>query len=100
WRNRVGNLLWPYLLWSVVFAFVAAYRYRPSDPRSYTLKSIENIPFGGDAYWFLSVLLLVFIVARIGRNFIPVLFVFSIALLGFAPLMQAILTDEFGFHNT
>lgn len=54
WRNRLANLIWPFLLWSMIFAAVSGFAYRPSAPESYFWENAAAIPFGGTAYWFLS----------------------------------------------
>lgn len=94
WRPRILNLLWPFLLWSVLFSTLAAPRYRPDNPKSYMIESLQTIPFGGNAYWFLSVLVLFFVVARLLRNHLPVVLMLSIALFGVASLASGFLVDQ------
>lgn len=68
WRSRFADILWPYLLWSTVFSFVAGFAYRPADPWSYTTFSWGTIFQGGTAYWFLPVLIMFFVAAKVLRR--------------------------------
>lgn len=68
WRSRFADILWPYILWSVVFALVAGFAYRPADPRGYTEFSLGTILQGGTAYWFLPVLVVFFAAAKLLRE--------------------------------
>jgi uncharacterized membrane protein YcfT len=92
-RNRIVNLLWPYLLWSIVFSLIAGLRYTPEDPAAYTRQSLATIPQGGNAYWFLSVLVLFFVVAKLGRRFLPYLLAVATVLFGLEPLVTPFLAD-------
>lgn len=94
WRPRILNLLWPFLLWSVLFSTLAAPRYRPNSPKSYMLESLQTIPFGGNAYWFLSVLVVFFVIARLLRNQLPVVLMVSISMFGIASLSSSFLVDH------
>ncbi|UFU02193.1 acyltransferase [Ruania suaedae] len=96
WRPRIGNLLWPFLLWSVLFAVLCAPRYDPEEPVRYMRRSLEAIPFGGTAYWFLSVLVVYFVIARLLRRFPHLLLLGAVAAVGLAPLVGSFLTDALG----
>ncbi|WP_159619707.1 acyltransferase family protein [Ruania rhizosphaerae] len=93
WRPRVGNLLWPFLLWSVLFAVLCAPRYDPEDPGRYMRSNLEAIGFGGTAYWFLSVLVVFFLTARLLRRFRYVLLLVGVALVAIAPLVSSFLVN-------
>lgn len=68
WRSRFADILWPYLLWSLVFSLVAGFAYRPADPWGYTTFSLGTILQGGTAYWFLPVLVVFFVAAKLLRG--------------------------------
>ncbi|MFC9332452.1 acyltransferase family protein [Arthrobacter sp. NPDC057009] len=68
WRSRFADILWPYILWSVVFALVAGVAYRPTDPWGYTEFSLGTVLQGGTAYWFLPVLVVFFATAKLLRG--------------------------------
>lgn len=67
WRSRFADILWPYLLWSLIFAGVAGFAYQPEDPSGYAEFSLATIPQGGTAYWFLPVLVVFFVLAKVLR---------------------------------
>ncbi len=94
WRPRVGNLLWPFLLWSVLFAVLCAPRYDPEDPGRYMRSSLEAIGFGGTAYWFLSVLVVFFVLARLLRRIRYALLLVAVVLVAIAPVIDAFLIDS------
>lgn len=71
WRSRFADILWPYLLWSLIFAGVAGFAYQPDDPFGYTQFSLGTIPQGGTAYWFLPVLVVFFVLAKVLRPIAP-----------------------------
>jgi len=95
-RPRVGNLLWPFLLWSVVFAVVTGFAYAPQDPLGYTRENLAAIPVGGTAYWYLSVLVVLFVTARVLRRFGSSLLVLATVAAGLAPLVAPALADVLG----
>ncbi len=68
WRSRFADILWPYVLWSVVFGLVAGFAYKPADPWGYTEFSLGTILQGGTAYWFLPVLVVFFVTAKLFRG--------------------------------
>ncbi|MFJ6026150.1 acyltransferase family protein [Pseudarthrobacter sp. NPDC092424] len=68
WRSRFADILWPYLLWSIVFSLAAGFAYRPADPWGYAAFSLGTVFQGGTAYWFLPVLVVFFIAAKLLRR--------------------------------
>lgn len=100
WRRRFGDLLWPFLLWSVIFSFVGAFRYRPESPSEYMADSLKTIPFGGNAYWFLSILVLFFAVARIFRNALPAIALLALAAFGVASLIDSFIVESLEGPNS
>ncbi|HEX7350296.1 acyltransferase [Brachybacterium sp.] len=67
-RPRVLDMLWPYLLWSLVFALTAWVRYAPEDPWGFALDQVTAMVVVMGPYWFVAVLPLFFLAARLGRN--------------------------------
>lgn len=82
WRRRVGNLLWPFALWSVLFGVVYAYGYwyERANPWDTMRQQWLAIPLGGTAYWYLSLLVIFFVIARLARAHPGV--VLTVALVG------------------
>lgn len=95
-RPRVWNLVWPFAIWSVVFAVVTGFAYQPDDPLGYTRENLAAIPVGGTAYWYLAVLVVFFLTARLFRRFGASLVVLAVAAVGVAPLVAPYLTDVVG----
>lgn len=72
-RPRVTNMLWAYVLWTVIFAVTAWARYAPDDPWGYMTTIVMSAPLFASPYWFIAVLPLFFLVTRCGRNRIGLL---------------------------
>lgn len=90
WRSRFADILWPYLLWSLVFAGVAGLAYQPEDPLGYAHFSLATIPQGGTAYWFLPVLVVFFILAKLLRPVAPLAMLTALILLS----VQSVIGDH------
>ncbi|TDC54397.1 acyltransferase [Jiangella ureilytica] len=83
-RGKVLDLLWPYVLWTVVFGFVWVQTI-PDDPGRWFAYNLRMLPFGGLAYWYLSLLIVFFLVAKALRHHpVPVL-VATLVLLASSP---------------
>ncbi|NMA78018.1 MAG: acyltransferase [Actinomycetales bacterium] len=67
-RPRVFNLLWAYLLWSVIFAATAWPRYAPETPWEYFQKGMRDMVVVASPYWFIAALPLFFLVTRWCRS--------------------------------
>lgn len=67
-RPRVVALVWPYVLWSIALACVAAFAYRPSNITGYLVERLSGLPLALSGYWFLLVLAIFFIVAKLLRR--------------------------------
>lgn len=82
-RPRVIVLLWPYVLWTIAFACVGAFAYQPENPISYAVTRVQGLPFGRLGYWFLLVLAVFFVVAKLLRRWavvvLAVALVFAVA---------------------
>lgn len=65
-RPRVLDILWPYVLWSLVFAVTAVPRFAPDDPGGYVLRQLRAMLVVGSPYWFLAALTIFFLLARLG----------------------------------
>lgn len=84
-RGKVLDLLWPYVLWTVVFGFVWVQASFPDDTGTWFAYNLRMLPFGGLAYWYLSLLIVFFVVAKALRRYpVPVL-VGTLVLLAAAP---------------
>ncbi|MEE6273357.1 acyltransferase [Georgenia sp. MJ206] len=96
WRPRVVNLVWPFVLWGVIHALTAGLAHGGDDVPGQVLASLAAIPAGGTAYWYLAVLVVIFVLARLLRRAPAVLVVASVAALGVAPLVPAALSGTVG----
>jgi uncharacterized membrane protein YcfT len=67
-RPRVADFLWPYLLWSALFAVTAWMRYAPEDPLGYVRDQAKTTVVAMGPYWFIAVLPVFFLAARLGRS--------------------------------
>lgn len=83
--GKVLNLLWPYVGWTIAFGFTWVYAYFPDDKTSWFVYNLEMIPFGGLAYWYLTTLVVFFLVAKLLRRFAPALLIVSVVLLAMTP---------------
>lgn len=93
-RPRVIALLWPYVLWAVVFALVAGFAYRPDDTIGYAVDRLRGVPFGRAGYWFLLVLALFFVAAKLLRRWAPVVLVIALLISAAAPWLEAHVYSE------
>lgn len=66
-RPRILDMLWPYLLWSTVFALTAWIRYAPEDPVGYAIAQAKATVVVMGPYWFIAVLPIFFLATRLGR---------------------------------
>lgn len=90
WRPRFADILWPYLVWSLMFAGIAGFAYQPDDPFGYTQFSLATIPQGGTAYWFLPVLVVFFVFAKVLRPIAPLATLVALILLS----VQSVIGDH------
>lgn len=69
WRDlrhpRYAILLWPYLLWSLVFAGIAGFAYSPDNPTRYVIDQLVRLPLGASPYWFLTALVVFFTAGKL-----------------------------------
>lgn len=81
-RPRIANHLWVFGLWTLLYAFPYAAAYHPAEVRVWTARAASwTISLNG-AYWYLPLLVLFFVVSRIGRG-LPYLML-SLAIVGYA----------------
>lgn len=92
-RPRVLDLLWPYLLWCLLFAVTGWPRYEPQEPLSFLWNEITGMLVIGSPYWFIAVLPLFFVVARLGRERRVVLVAIAVVAYALAPFLQARMLD-------
>lgn len=64
-RHRVAPLLWVFVLWSALFSVPFGVLTNPSQTREGIVDSLLQIPLGGNAYWFLFVLPVYLVGARL-----------------------------------
>lgn len=88
-RPRVTALIWPYVLWTVAFAFLAGLAYRPDNLISFAIERLQGLPFARLGYWFLLVLPAFFVAAKLLRRWAPVLLGVTFALAVAAPWLEA-----------
>lgn len=86
---RILTLIWPYILWTVAFACIAWAAYRPEDPFGYVLGRLAGLPFAQAGYWFLPVLSLFFIMAKLLRRWAPFVLAMSLVLAATSPWLEA-----------
>jgi len=93
WHSKITVLLWPYLIWSIGFAFLAGYAYSPNKPWVYTADRIIGLAFGFSGYWFLIVLAIFFITAKLFRSWPTTLLILSLILAFAAPFLEAAIPE-------
>ncbi len=95
-RPRVAVLLWPFALWTLLFAVpYALYRGQQTVAES-VLTAAWTIPLGGTGYWYLFVLVVFFAVCRALRRHGPALLLAGVALLALAPTLSALVERALG----
>lgn len=87
-RPRVLALLWPYVLWSIAFAFIAGFAYRPLNPLGYTIGRLQGLPFATSAYWFLLMLPVFFVLAKLLRRGAWIVLAVALGLAVAAPWLE------------
>lgn len=92
-RPRLSDLLWPYLLWSMLFALTGWPRYAPGDMGGFILDELTGLLMIASPYWFIAALPIFFVVTRLARSR-PRLLV-AVALLAYAaaPFLQQALRE-------
>ena len=92
-RPRILDYLWPYALWSTVFAATAWVRYRPEDPWGYLGDQLTRSLMLGSPYWFIGVLPIFFVLVRLGRSHPRLLLALTFVLYALAPLTNDVLRE-------
>lgn len=67
-RPRILDLLWPYVLWSMLFAVTGWPRYAPDDAGGFIWGEVTGMVMIGSPYWFIAVLPIFFVLTRLGRS--------------------------------
>lgn len=93
-RTKVLVLLWPYVLWSLAFAAFAGYAYSPADPGAYALDRLQAIPFAGTAYWFVAVLAVFFVAAKLLRRLPRTVLALTLVLAAVAPYLEPLIEES------
>ena len=92
-RPRIADMLWPYLLWSVVFALTTWPRYTPQDPEGGIWSALRGIVVLDSPYWFIAVLPILFLLTRFGLRRPRVLLIASVSAFMLGPMLQELLQD-------
>lgn len=87
-RPRIYDLLWPYVLWSMIWAATAWPRYAPNAPGEFFVGEITGLLMIGSPYWFIAVLPIFFVVTRLGSSQPKLLVVLALVAYGAAPFVQ------------
>ena len=88
-RPRIFALLWPYVLWTVAFACVAGAAYRPDDPIAFGIERLKGLPFARAGYWFLLVLAVFFVAAKLLQRWAPLALTLALLVSVAAPWLEA-----------
>ncbi|MFC7376600.1 acyltransferase family protein [Brachybacterium sp. GCM10030267] len=87
-RPRVLDMLWPYVLWSLLFAATGWPRYAPEDPLGFVRGEIAGLFVVGSPYWFIAALPVFFVLSRLLRAHKGVLLAVTLVLYAAAPVIQ------------
>lgn len=80
-QPRVADHLWVFALWTLLFAVPYAAAYNPANFAATTGRAFSWVVSLNGAYWYLPMLVLFFVVAKLGRRIAPV--VLALAVLGY-----------------
>ncbi|MGO1563147.1 MAG: acyltransferase family protein, partial [Actinomycetaceae bacterium] len=83
-----------YVLWSLAFAAFAGFAYRPHEPGAYALDRLWAIPFAGTAYWFIAVLAVFFVAAKLLRRWSYVVLAAALILAAAAPYLEPVIEES------
>ncbi|GEM_PF-5635935 len=87
-RPRIYDLLWPYVLWSMIWAATAWPRYAPDAPGEFFVGEITGLLMIGSPYWFIAVLPIFFLITRLGSSRPKLLVALTLIAYGAAPFIQ------------
>ncbi|HLR93766.1 MAG TPA: acyltransferase [Jiangellaceae bacterium] len=87
-RPRIYDLLWPYVLWSMIWAATAWPRYAPNAPGEFFVGEITGLLMIGSPYWFIAVLPIFFVITRLGSSRPKLLVTLSLIAYAAAPFIQ------------
>lgn len=90
-RPRIYDLLWPYLLWSMIWAATAWPRYAPDAPGEFFVGEITGLLMVGSPYWFIAALPIFFVATRLGRARPRLLIALALIAYAAAPVIQGVL---------
>lgn len=88
WRKRVGDLLWPFALWTLLFAVPYALAYAEQSVTGTALEAASWTPIAAGAYWYLPALAVFFAAAWLLRRAPVVLLVIAVVLWRGAPFIR------------
>ena len=93
WRKRVGDLLWPFALWTLLFAAPYALAYAEQSVTGTALEAASWTPIAAGAYWYLPALAVFFAAAWLLRRTPVVLLVIAVVLWRGAPFIRGAVDD-------
>lgn len=67
-RPRILNYAWVFVLWTLLYAYPYANAFTPGNVEETTLRALSWTVTLNGAYWYLPLLLLFFVVAKLGRR--------------------------------
>ncbi|WP_114855601.1 acyltransferase [Brachybacterium sp. YJGR34] len=90
-RPRILDLLWPYVLWSLLFAATGWPRYAPDDPSGFLRGEITGMAVIGSPYWFIAALPVFFVLSRLLRRHRGAALALALLAYAAAPWLQRVL---------
>lgn len=93
-RPRILDLLWPYLLWSMIFAVTGFPRYSPGDPGGFLLEELSGLVMIASPYWFIAALPIFFVLTRLGRSRPRLLAAAALVAYAVAPFLERALRES------
>lgn len=93
-RPRILDLLWPYLLWSMIFAITGFPRYAPGDPGGFVLEELFGLLMVASPYWFIAALPIFFVLTRLGRSRPRPLVALALVAYAASPFLEQAMRDS------
>lgn len=89
---RILDLLWPYVLWCLLFAAIGWLRYAPEDPWGFVRGEVTGLLVAGSPYWFIAVLPVFFVLTKLLREHRAVLLALTFTAYAAAPFLYRAMT--------
>src|SRR5699024_8651491 len=87
-RPRIYDLLWPYVLWSMIWAATAWPRYAPDAPGEFFVGEVTGSLVIGSPYWFIAVRSIVFLLPPLGSVRAKLVVALTLVAYGAAAVVQ------------